>query len=140
MIDTIFNQDFYPTPRNIIELMLQDVDVLGNNFLEPSAGKGDIVKYLNEHGAKQVLAFEKNKDLQKVLCYLTGRDFDKETRLDTFFHNNKLQTNTWYSWSFFEIKGFKKGTLHLKFQNIKDWELLNRAYAKAKGSVLPEKI
>ncbi len=51
-----------------------------------------------------------------------------------------MQTNTWYSWSFFEIKGFKKGTLHLKIKNIRDWELLNRAYAQAKGSTLPEKI
>lgn len=79
-------------------------------------------------------------DLQKVLCYLTGIDFNKQTHLREFFYEMNVQTNTWYSWSFFEFKAFKKGTMHLKFQNIKHWELLNRAYAKAKGTVLPEKI
>ena len=35
-------------------------------------------------------------------------------------------------------KCFKKGTMHLKFQNEKHWETINLAYAKIKGQVLPE--
>lgn len=41
---------------------------------------------------------------------------------------------------FFDFKGFKKGTMHLKFKDKKVWEMLNRRYAKIKGQVLPEKI
>ncbi len=96
-----------------------------------------IVKWSDWHGkldAQWGSYREHLSDLQKVLCYLTGRDYNKETDFGTFCSRIKMQTNTWYSWSFFEIKGFKKGTLHLKFQNIRDWELLNRAYAEAKGS------
>jgi hypothetical protein len=47
---------------------------------------------------------------------------------------------TWYDWGFFEVKVFKKGTMHLKFKDEKVWENLNRKYAKIKGQVLPEKI
>ncbi len=53
---------------------------------------------------------------------------------------NKFYPNTWYSWGFFDFKVFKKGTGHFKFKDQKIWETLNRAYAKAKGQVLPEKI
>lgn len=40
----------------------------------------------------------------------------------------------------FQIKGFKKGTLHMKFKEEKVWEAVNRKYAKIKGQVLPEKM
>jgi hypothetical protein len=79
-------------------------------------------------------------DLLKVICALTGTNYDDVTDLGGFCRNIRMQPNTWYSWSFFEIKGFKKGTLHMKFQNEKVWETVNRAYAKLKGAVLPEKF
>ena len=42
-------KDFYPTPRNIIDKMLCDLDFsMIKNILEPSAGKGDIVEALKE--------------------------------------------------------------------------------------------
>ncbi len=80
------------------------------------------------------------RDLQKVLCYLKGVNFDTQQDLQDVFWNGDVVPGKWHSWSFFAIKGFKKGTLHVTFKDDKDWELLNRAYAKAKGSVLPEKI
>lgn len=95
----MFNKDFYPTPKNIIELMLQDIDILNNNFLEPSAGKGDIVNYLNERGAKQVVAFEKNKDLQKILsgkAKLLGDDF-LECTAEQVSHINYIVMNPPFS-------------------------------------------
>ena len=49
-----------------------------------------------------------------------------------------LETNTWYDWAFYEIKIFKKGTLHLKFKDLNDWYVLNQAYGKLKGFSLPE--
>jgi len=82
---------------------------------------------------------ERLNDLIKVICNITGSDYDKEMYLSDFVRQfNDLETNRWYSWSFFDFKCFKKGTMHLKFQNDKHWELVNRKYAEAKGQVLPE--
>lgn len=46
----------------------------------------------------------------------------------------------WYDWGFFEVKGFKKGTMHFKFKDKKVWELFNRKVAEAKGYELPENL
>ena len=82
---------------------------------------------------------EKIKDLVKVICSLEGVNYNEQTRLRDFFNNfNGLETNTWYCWSFFEIKAFKKGTMHLKFQNKDVWYRLNKAYGEIKGFNLPE--
>ena len=53
------NKNFYPTPLNLIERMLEEYDGYENNhtrksskiktLLEPSAGKGDIVDYIEEN-------------------------------------------------------------------------------------------
>jgi hypothetical protein len=80
-------------------------------------------------------------DLVKVLCNITGFDYNKTTSLSRFADNFKyLESNRWYTNGFFEFKGFKKGTIHIKFADDKVWEQLNRAYAKIKGQVLPDKF
>lgn len=83
--------------------------------------------------------FENVIDLTKALCFLNAQDFGQ---LETVYQLNERikYTNTWYEWGFFEFKMFKKGTVHLKFKDIKAWEKLNRAYAKAKGQNLPENL
>lgn len=63
----MFNSEFYPTPPAVIETMLQGETIENKTILEPSAGKGDIVDYLNEYAAKSVLTCEINTDLQKIL-------------------------------------------------------------------------
>lgn len=84
---------------------------------------------------------DKISDLQKVMCNITGSNYDEETTLRDFFHKfNGLESGKWYSWSFWEFKVFKKGTMHLKFQNKDDWYKLNKAYGELKGFTLPEKI
>lgn len=43
------NRDFYPTPQNIIDKMLCNLDFsMIKSILEPSAGKGDIVEALKK--------------------------------------------------------------------------------------------
>lgn len=43
------NKDFYPTPQNLIDKMLCDIDFTTiKSILEPSAGKGDIVEVLKK--------------------------------------------------------------------------------------------
>lgn len=43
----------------------------------------------------------------------------------------------WHDWGFFEIKVYKKGTLHGRFKDEKVWEMFNVACSKAKGWALP---
>lgn len=72
------NADFYPTPEEVINTMLLGEDILGKTILEPSAGSGNIVKWLKSNGAGEVIACEKEKYLQKLLvgeCNLLAEDF-----------------------------------------------------------------
>lgn len=73
------NPDFYPTPDPVIDRMLMDDSPAGLVVLEPSAGSGNIVRKLNEYGAAEVLACEKDPNLQKVLrgekCRLIASNF-----------------------------------------------------------------
>ena len=93
-------------------------------------------------------------DLVKVLCNITATNYNDIGTLYRFNYNDKnyevdgvkafemnfpLIPNTWYEWGFFEVKFFKKGTMHIKFKNENDWYLLNKAYGEIKGFSLPEK-
>lgn len=74
----MFNEDFYPTPPEVIERMLNGYDVAGKTILEPSAGKGNIVDYCLSAGAAKVIACEKEPDLRKILntkCNVIADDF-----------------------------------------------------------------
>jgi hypothetical protein len=111
--------------------------------------------------------FEKLKDLTKVLCNITGENFDSietieyspcdltekgyltvngcrvNSNIQTAYNDrimwlNDFRTNTWYKWGFFEFKVFKKGTIHLKFIDNDVWYRLNKAYGELKGFSLPE--
>lgn len=87
-------------------------------------------------------------DLTRVICNITATNFDNIESLYNFFTYTKDEEGnyiykdfgTWYEWGFFTIKMFKKGTLHVKFNDRKVWELLNQKYAKIKGQSLPEKL
>jgi hypothetical protein len=75
--------------------MLDGETVVNNVFLEPSAGKGDIVEYLLKNEAKAVLACEINEDLKKILqtkCNVIESDFlsltsDKISHIDCIIMN-----------------------------------------------------
>nr|DAO54585.1 MAG TPA: Type I restriction enzyme [Caudoviricetes sp.] len=72
------NVDFYPTPEEVINTMMLGEDFLGKTILEPSAGSGNIVRWLKSNGASEVIACEKEKYLQKLLvgeCNLLAEDF-----------------------------------------------------------------
>jgi predicted RNA methylase len=74
----MFNKDFFPTPLEVIETMTEGEILNDKVILEPSAGKGDIVDFLINSGAKSVLACENNEDLKKILqtkCRVIESDF-----------------------------------------------------------------
>lgn len=73
----MFDPEFYPTPKAVIEIMVADIQIFGKNILEPSAGKGDIVDFCLKAGAN-VLACEKHPELAKIVgskCQMIGSDF-----------------------------------------------------------------
>lgn len=52
------NKDFYPTPDEVICKMLENINIsLYNSILEPSAGKGNIIKALIDKGYKGSIDF-----------------------------------------------------------------------------------
>ena len=48
--------------------------------------------------------------------------------------------NTWYDFGLVTLKGYKKGTIHVKFNDDKVWEMFNRRVNDLKGHPLPESI
>lgn len=73
----MFSRDFYPTPPQVIEQMCASLDLVGKTILEPSAGSGNIVSWLQQAGAN-VLACEIHPDLAKIVaakCRFLKNDF-----------------------------------------------------------------
>jgi len=94
----MFNKDFYPTPYNIVELMINGESLEGRTVLEPSSGKGDIIDVLNSHGAK-VLCCEKDENLAKISASkadLIGIDFLK-IQSDQVSHIHAIYMNPPFS-------------------------------------------
>ena len=79
------------------------------------------------------------EDVIKALCYITGTNYDNITNLRDFVYRSNLSYGTWYEWSFFRIKGFKKGTMHFEFTDEDVWIRFNQQVAKQRGWVLPKK-
>ena len=74
----IFNRDFFPTPREVFDLMTQGEPLTDAVVLEHSAGSGNIVRYCKEQGARYVKACEINDTLRNSLyneCCVIGSDF-----------------------------------------------------------------
>lgn len=72
--------DLYPTPPDVIDQMLLDVEVADKVVLEPSAGFGNIVTVLKQRGAREVLACEIDPRLRSILenqCQIIADDFLK---------------------------------------------------------------
>ncbi len=77
-------KNFYPTPKNLIKKMTDKiVKIREISILEPSAGRGDIIEYIQENkfeilkyykseNIKEIDCIEKNENLQKIL---TGKNF-----------------------------------------------------------------
>jgi hypothetical protein len=78
------------------------------------------------------------EDMQKALCFLTGMDYTTCTTLHNFFSGTAMAFGQWYSWGFFEVRAYKKGTMHFKFQNEDLWAKFNQRIAKIKGFPLFE--
>jgi len=63
-----------------------------------------------------------------------------ELEVERMGDNHVREFGKWYEWGFFEVKGFKKGTMHLKFKDDEIWKMFNKKVADIKGFVLPEAL
>lgn len=84
-------------------------------------------------------------DLTKALCYITGTNYNEMDDWWSWFSKNRkgdtiVEFGEWYDFNFFEIKIFKKMSIHVKFKDDQVWELFNKTAAKEKGFQLAEKF
>ncbi|PRY90600.1 DUF4942 domain-containing protein [Mongoliibacter ruber] len=50
----------------------------------------------------------------------------------------QVEFGQWFDWEFFEIKGYKKGTIHFKFKDENVWARFNQEISRIKGYPLFE--
>lgn len=119
--------------------------IIVNNVSEIGWSGGCQIKYQGQGN--------KMDDLCRALTFLTG-EHENLVTLYGFYRakdtgkvnedNQKIYEykffGEWYDWGFFQVKVFKKGTLHAKFKDDKVWEMFNREVSKIKGFQLPDKI
>lgn len=79
------------------------------------------------------------EDLVKALDYITGCHSEHYS-LDTHMRECSVPWGCWTYWTYFRVKGFKKGTMHFEFQNDDHWAMLNQAVAKVRGWELPANV
>lgn len=62
----MFNPDFYPTKKETFLQMVSGFDLKNKVVFEPSAGKGNIINFSLEQGAKEVIFCEIEPDLVEI--------------------------------------------------------------------------
>ena len=119
----MFDKEFYPTPPKLIRKMLEPYFIKESHYLtpklteatilEPSAGKGDIINFINEHTRREldVYAIEKNQDLQSIL-----HDNNIPVIADDFLN---FETDLFFDFIIMNPP-FSNGADHL----LKAWEIL----------------
>ena len=77
------NKDFYPTPPDVAQMMLQQVNVTDKVVLEPSMGKGDLVDVIRSFSPKEILGCEKSDELRAI----------SRSKVDRVLTNDFLELN-----------------------------------------------
>jgi hypothetical protein len=94
---SFFDPEFYPTSKAAWDAM--NVDCYQKRVLDPSAGKGDILKFALAAGADTVEGIEKNDELRRLLSTkypVIGSDWF-ETKAEDISHINLITMNPPYS-------------------------------------------
>lgn len=100
--------NFYPTPDELLLKILPIEDLYGKKILEPSAGKGNIVSFINEHGynykSAQIDCIEINPELRATL---KGKEY-------TVVYDDFLSFSTYKRYDYIIMNPpFDKGAEHL---------------------------
>ena len=70
-------------------------------------------------------AWQRLDDIDKAMCWLSGTQFDaiKDNTISSVIREINVGDQEWHPSAFFDVKCFKKGTVHLQFR---DEDLLNK--------------
>jgi len=132
----MFNEEFYPTPKNVLDLM--QLDCNDKICLEPSAGKGDIVDYLKEFGAAEILACEINDDLRTIVANkatIIGSDFLKVTS-EQISHVQLIVMNPPFSNATEHIlHAWEIAPEGCEIVSLCNWETINNRYYRDRGEL-----
>lgn len=120
--------------------------IMGKKFIMPrvveSSWSGDGSLQLDSYANADLF-----DDFQKALCWMTGVTYSFQSHSIRSFYSpssvgssHKKFRGKWYDSEFFQIKGFKKGTIHCKFKSEELWARFNQHIARIKGFPLPESM
>ena len=89
--------------------------------------------HINYHKA------DKLTDIDKCMCFLSGKKYDEIVGIMPFYHKHRSEIafGEWYETEFFNVKFFKKGTIHLEFKDLDLLARFNQLAAKDKWNWLP---
>ena len=76
-------------------------------------------------------------DIEKCMCYLTGKNFENIKQIEDTIKEISVGDSDWQDTEFFEIRCYKKGTIHLKFKDEWLWQEFNMRACEGKNW-LPE--
>ncbi len=82
-------------------------------------------------------AYNTLNDIDKAMCWLSGtryEDIEGKTIYDTI-HTIKVGDQSWHQSAFFDIRCFKKGTVHLMFRDEALWAKFNITVNKGKNLI-----
>ncbi len=77
--------------------------------------------------------YQEFADIEKVMAYLTGRDFYKIRSMQSAISQVQIGDNSEHESEFFYLRCFKKGTLHLRFKDEKLWAEFNLRACRGKN-------
>ena len=110
--------------------------MVNRRFIVPWMCEGESYGYRNEHVRLTYNGSQRLDDINKALCYITGRNYDAIPSLSSFVGYSS-QWGQWYEWGFFRIRFYKKGTVHCEFLDEDVWYSFNARVAQIKGWALP---
>jgi hypothetical protein len=131
----MFNPDFYPTPTDVIERMLENVDVQDKVILEPHVGTGNLVNALKALGAKEVIGCEKDERLYKIsatCCRMIGTDFlnvtsEQISHVDMIIMNPPFSSGGWHI-----LHAWKVAPDNCKIIALCNYETIRNPYTKSR--------
>lgn len=126
---------YYPDNRVYIEGWKTNQRwMVGKKFILPNMIDSLYSKF--DRGSDKVrnlsyTKIEKLRDLEKVICNLTGKDISRILTIESKIKEG-VNFSEWNTSEFFKFKIFKKGTIHFEFLDEKIWNEFNRVACEGK--------
>jgi hypothetical protein len=103
---------------------------VNQRLIFPYGVERDYNGYLRQRGYGSGSSAVACRDLDRILCVLDGKPFDECYTVGAAI--DRARPGQLTESQYFEIRGYKKGTLHLKWKRLDLWELFNKTAAAGK--------